>query len=451
MFGPAAKIEDGDSIGGSRDSSRDAWPTVDHSRGARLRFQPIVAMKFALLGVDQDALDLTRQLCRSREHELCVAYDVGPSREAICELAPRVETGDAPEALLARPEIDAVVVATSEERQAREQQLRTLIQGGLRLVVMLPICDALTAYELEMIRADHGAVMVPYNAGRGHPAIDALAAVVRDGGHSPIGKVEQIVVERHLARRQRSTVIPLLCADGHAIGRLIGDIEGVSASGDRDDPYRNLSVVLNGANSLTARWNVVPSDREGRARMTLHGTAGTLQLEMSADRPWVIGGTHGDQFAPAAADWSAWTPATAVVAELDGQRAGLGTWFEACRDLEIADHVAASLRRRRTIEIRRDANPEENAFKGIMSAGGCLILLLCLLVTLAFAVVEGFRMPMMTDAAEVLEMRDQEKPRTHILLRLWPVYPLLAFLALQALLVVAKAGRKERSQASEQD
>jgi hypothetical protein len=122
----------------------------------------------------------------------------------------------------------------------------------------------------------------------------------------------------------------------------------------------------------------------------------------------------------------------------------MGTWFDACRDLEIADHVAASLRRKRTIEIRRDGNPEENAFKGIMSAGGCLILLICLLVMLGLAVLEGLRMPLLANPDEVLEMRDLDKPRWNILLRLWPVYPLLAFLALQALLMVAKSGHSEK-------
>jgi predicted dehydrogenase len=399
-------------------------------------------MKFALLGVDHDALELIGLLCQAREHELRVVYDVGGHLDAIREFAPRVEIGDAPEALLARQEIDAVIVATSADQAERERQLRILVQGGLRLVVMLPICDSLSAYELEMIRSENKSVMVPYSAGRGHPAIEHLAELIREGDNSPIGVVEQIVFERHMSQRQRATVMPQLCCDGHLMGRLIGDIEGVSATGDRDDPYKSLSVGLNGSSGLTARWSVVPSEADPYGSIALHGERGKVTLEMPANAPWRLVRAQDDRPKPACPDWDV---AGAVVKELEGQRAGLGTWFDACRDLEIADHVAASLRRRRTIEIRRDGNPEENAFKGIMSAGGCLILLLCLLVTRGFAVVEGFRMPMLTSAAEALEMRNQEKPRWHILLRLWPVYPLLAFLAMQALLVVAKSGQKDRS------
>lgn len=397
-------------------------------------------MKFALLGVDHDALELIGHLCRTRDHELLVAYDVGAAAAEVRELVPRVEIGDAPEALLARQEIDAVIVATSADQVARERQLRTLVQGGLRLVVMLPICDSLTAYELEMIRSDTGSVMIPYSSGRGHPAIEHLAELIREGDRSSIGAVEQIVCERSMSQRQRETVIPQLCCDGHLLGRLIGNLEGVSATGDGANPYMNLSVGLNGSSGLTARWNVVPSGAAVHGTITLLGERGKAMLEMPAAGPWRIAVEPGDE---PAKTWPDWDAAEALVNELEGRRAGMGTWFDACRDLEIADHVAASLRRKRTIEIRRDGNPEENAFKGIMSVGGCLILLVCLLVILVFAVVEGFRMPLLTSPAEVLEMRDQEKPRWHILWRLWPVYPLLAFLALQALLAVAKSGKNE--------
>lgn len=403
-------------------------------------------MKFALLGADPDALELVGRLCRAREHELRVVYDAGDGIDAVRRLAPRVEIGDAPEALLARQEIDAVIVATSPDQVARESQLRTLVQGGLRLVVMLPICDWLTAYELEMIRADSGAVMIPYSSGRGHPAIEQLADVIRHGEQSAIGAVEQIVCERCLADRQRETVVAQLCRDGHLIGRLIGDIESVSATGDGDHPYKNLSVVLSGAGGMTARWNVVPGGAATQGTIALHGQRGKATLAMPADGPWQCKVEPGE---PAAQSWPDWDAVPAVVNELEGRRAGIGTWFDACRDLELADHVAASLRRKRTIEIRRDGNPEENAFKGIMSAGGCLILLICLLVILGLAVVEGFRMPLLTSPAEVVG-NSQETPRWHILLRLWPVYPLLAFLALQALLVVAKSGKKENRRGQDQ-
>ena len=66
------------------------------------------------------------------------------------------------------------------------------------------------------------------------------------------------------------------------------------------------------------------------------------------------------------------------------------------------------------------------------------------LLMLVFAVVEGFRMPMVTSPEEILENRGEDIPRWHFLLRLWPVYLLLAFLALQPLLWVAKSGKNER-------
>jgi len=399
-------------------------------------------MKFALLGVDPDALELIGQLCQVREHELCVVYDVRDQLPAVREVAPRVEIGDEPEALLARPEIDAVIVATSTDPAMRERQLRTLVQGGLRLVVMLPICDSLTAYELELIRSDTSSVMIPYSTGRGHPAIKQLGELLQGGTQSSIGAVEQIVFERHMATRQRETVIPQLCRDGHLIGRLIGSLEGVSATGDGQDPYKNLSVGMSGNSGLSARWNIVPTSGPSVGTITLHGEFGKATLELSEGQPWRLEVSRGDEHSEVQS-WPDWDVTQPVIDAINGQRSDIGTWFEACRDLEIADHVAASLRRKRTIAIRRDGNPEENAFKGIMAAGGCLILLVCLLVVLGFAIVEGFRMPLSTSPADVLDAQDTERSRWHILLRMWPVYPLLAFLAMQALLLVAKSGRTE--------
>ena len=414
------------------------WLTAPSAISPFLVLYPIASMKFALLGVDHDALELIGQLCRAREHELRVVYDVGDQLEDVRDLAPRVEVGDAPEALLARQEIDAVIVANSSDQDARERQLRILVQGGLRLVVMLPMCDSLTAYELEMIRSETSSIIVPYSSGRGHPAIEHLAEIIRASDQSPIGVVEQIVFERHMADRKREFVIPQLCRDTHMLALLIGDIEGVSATGDRDDPYKNLSVVLNGSSGMTTRWNVVPSGGAIHGTIVLYGENGKATLEIPVDGPWRLEVAHGER---PVQSWPSWNPAGLVVKELDGQSAGMGSWFEACRDLEIADNVATSLRRKRTIEIRREGNPEENTFKGIMSAGGCVLLLLCLLVTLVLAVVEGFRMPLLSPE-ELSSAGEPDKPRWHILIRLWPVYPMLAFLALQALLIVAKSGQK---------
>ena len=111
-------------------------------------------------------------------------------------------------------------------------------------------------------------------------------------------------------------------------------------------------------------------------------------------------------------------------------------WESVCHDLDAVEQIERSLRRKRTIEFRRDAQNEEGAFKGIMSAGGCVVLMLALLLLMIFAVVEGFRMPLID--AEAVRASGEPVHRTHVLLRLWPVYPLAAFLLLQFLVFVAK-------------
>src|SRR6185503_18285975 len=50
------------------------------------------------------------------------------------------------------------------------------------------------------------------------------------------------------------------------------------------------------------------------------------------------------------------------------------SWLAACRDQEAAEAVDRSLARGRTIELFNEEHTEEEAFKGVMAMGGCLLL-----------------------------------------------------------------------------
>ncbi len=404
-------------------------------------------MKFALLGVDDDALRVARALCRSAAHQLSVAFEAEPRLAEIRTFAPRVSAGDAWESLLALAEIEAVVVARADDQQLRDEQLRKLVQEGLPLVVMHPICDTLVAYELEMIRQEAAGTIVPYLPGQGHGALAELAAAIEQGDKSPLGAVEQVLVARHLRVRDRDHVLRQFRRDARLLRDFVGDIESVNATGGAgSDPWANLSVSLRGARGLTARWSVEPAAGDRLASVTLVASRGKAAASEFAPGQWALEPPAQD---PPWSDDLSEDETHRIAAALRGADADATAWAEACRDLDLADQVETSLRRKRTIELHRDENPEEHAFKGVMAAGSCLLLVIALLGLLVFAVVEGFRMPLIDDPSAIAPPDDADQlPRWHLLVRLWPVYPLLAFLALQLLLFVAKRESKARQSKS---
>ena len=102
--------------------------------------------------------------------------------------------------------------------------------------------------------------------------------------------------------------------------------------------------------------------------------------------------------------------------------------------------------RGRTIDLVETVPSEEGAFKGIMAASGCGILMLTIVVLLIGSVVEGFVLPTRRRAFERRLQASEEGtvapgPSRSIWLRMWPVYPFAIFLALQFLVIVARQKR----------
>jgi hypothetical protein len=100
-------------------------------------------------------------------------------------------------------------------------------------------------------------------------------------------------------------------------------------------------------------------------------------------------------------------------------------WLGACRDQEVAEAVDRSLARGRTIELFGEGHTEEDSFKGVMSVGGCLLLVMALGVVFIATIVEGLRLPM----------------RDWMIWQYWPIYllvPVVVFLLLQLLQLVVK-------------
>jgi hypothetical protein len=408
-------------------------------------------MKLALLGADDESLTLVRWAVEAAEHQLVAAYDVGSRAADVQRLAPAARLGESWETLVLGSAVDAVIVGRGvaglaeqtgiPDNERRAEQLRKLAQAAVPMLVICPACEAIIGFEVEMIRRDTHAVIMPIVPGASHPAVLRIEELVSWRQSSPIGNIEQITLEREQADRSRDAVLVQLSRDAGLLRRLIGTIQSVSASGPSapigGDPLgpklkeplslANLNVHLGGDEGLAARWSMAPALSGAQGKLTVIGQRGKAVLHMPPATNWsleIVGDKNATEtFGPhndAQSNFWKLTHALATDEFYDEL-----AWLDASRDQEVAEAVDRSLQRGRTIELFNEEHTEEESFKGIMAMGGCLLLLMALAAVLLATVVEGLRLPM----------------RNWPLFQLWPFYlivPIGAFLLLQLLQLAVK-------------
>ena len=382
-------------------------------------------MKLALLGIDRDVLQLAQAAVRDG-HVLVAVYEAVEYQSEIHALAPLAARDDSWESLLHGTVADGVVVARGGQADDLADKLRKLVQAAVPLLVVHPIDESIVCYELDMIRGDTGCIILPYIPQTSHPAVGRLAAWAGTHSDSPIGQIEQLVFDRTLGDRP-TTPVPLEFArDIDLVRKIMGEVRKVAAmsTSDAATAEGNLGVHLSTDLGALARWSIQPGEEGPRGRMVLYGSTGRATLTMPEEGVnWTlqVSGSAGYEHG-----FDPWDAAGAAIDALDQAMRGADVrpdWNDACRDAELAELVAESLRRGRTIELHDGPRSEESTFMGIMAAGGCAMLMLTMLVLLIAALVEGLQLPF----------------RTHILWRLWPFYlllPLTAFLVLQLLRLI---------------
>ncbi len=407
-------------------------------------------MKFALLGIDEDALNLARAVVADSRHQLLAAYDAADGGEAIRQIAPFVNLDDDWESLLLPSVADAVIVARGSDEERRADQLRKLVQAGVPLLVVQPACAAIVGYEIEMIREDARSIVTPFVPGRNHPAIDRLKELMRPSGESSdasgecFGEIEQVTIERTAANRTKENVLAMLAQDVAIVRRLLGEVTRISAmGGTKENPsYASLSVHMSGAHNTTVRWSIGPVDDHPVGKLTVVGSRGRAvvtmrrhpevwQIDLTAPRHHSLDVAHVDIFKTAIEQFAA-----AVE-----KRESNADWLDSCQEIEIAEAVPRSLRRGRTIDLYPQQPSEEQTFKGLMASWGCLLLMLGMAVMFGFALFDGVTMPFRNEAIQLDGPREVPS-RWPLLLRLWPFYPFAAFLLLQLFQLVFRSPRR---------
>ncbi len=330
---------------------------------------------------------------------------------------------------------EAVIVGrTSADPAAREDQLRKLVQQAVPLAVVHPGCEAITGFELEMIRRDLGASIASYLPILWDPAIAELEALF--GAEGRLGPMRQVGLEREGRAVSLEEIWNLLAGDIELVRRWFGPIRLVSALGT---PPEQLMVQATTVGGAAAQWSFGPVLRSAGVRIALTGAGGKAVLALTDE----AGSTSRslqivDQASEETREIAAGDPAARFLEGWLGKGDSAEAisvpkpeWAAACRDVETAETARHSLRRNKTLELYHEEHSEQQTFKGMMAAGGCLALLL----TLA-----AFLVAMLLDS--LLPLREFGWWRA------WPVCvfaPLGIFLLLQAVQVILALDRRHGS------
>ena len=213
-------------------------------------------MKIGLLGCDEQILAIATAAVEAG-HTLSPAYDAPsdlPSSLSGIDRQPREQW----QGLLEEDLCDAVLVGVDGWNEQRAEQVRTLVQGGRRLLIGHPASlSMLWAYELDMILADSTATVIPALAARQHPIIQSLKTLIEQSiaGIGPLGPIESLQFERRQPTRDQDSILASFARDADIIRVLVGDPPRLMALGGGDAGWATLAVGLSGPDQVSVRWH----------------------------------------------------------------------------------------------------------------------------------------------------------------------------------------------------
>ena len=322
-------------------------------------------MNFALLGGDPAALPLLHAATEAGQQLVrAVLAERLRSRSATLAAMPQSRWED----LLTDGNVEAVIVAgDSEEIQTAAKQLAS--SGKPLLIVPKAEFGAACAYELSLIRDDSQVVLMPAFAHRHDADLLALSQRLRSG---ELGAVRRIQIEVELSASGDD-----LLAEGEIEAAAIPDIDLLRWLGGNYDQVTSLrsgqteqgcsqaTLTLAGAGLPDATWTA----RRGDAmswRLVVETERGSEVLAFNAQSAALNASRLWQSF----------------VAACRGEHAVQSDWSDAVRVFDVLDAARRSLRRRRTIDLHFEALSERSQFKTQMTAIGCGLLILTLILML---------------------------------------------------------------------
>jgi predicted dehydrogenase len=302
---------------------------------------------------------------------------------------------DSWEALVDPRSTDAVLVGGDGWNELRAEGVRKLVQAGRTLVLSQPLeLSMLWAYELDMIRKDSGARLIPVLPDRLQPFLTRLKEAIEAGlaGAGALGPLETIECQRRLRDRSRESVLGQFARDADLLRVLVGDPRRLStlAGGETDAAWGTLAVGLTGAANLPVRWRVARGESPGLS-ISLVGGSGSLTVDIPDDdrAEWTLTSEPGGRIERATFDRAATILGLLDNASFAGTTITPAAWDDAARAIELAESVPRSLARGRAIDLHQEEFSEIGTFKGTMASLGCAIVLGGLFVLLLATLVGG--------------------------------------------------------------
>lgn len=284
---------------------------------------------------------------------------------------------------------------------ANMEKLRFFTQAGVAVLVRHPAGTMVDGFQLQMIQRDTGAQIQPFHRGIHHPMFEILRKWCDSEKTSPLGSIQQTILVRSLDSTEKSEVLRAFTQDVFWLRFVLGQIDRVSAIGVESlnqQDWSHLSVQMVGSGGVVGRWTPWPASAGQPSRLELVGQLGMAIADLEGDP-----GHWGLRVVTPVAsqvELPQWNGATATLARLHQavvERDPVARhqidedWENACRAVEIADSVEQSCRRGKTIELFHEEHTEEATFKGVMAAGGCLLLVLILMFMIGLQVVSTVR------------------------------------------------------------
>lgn len=336
-------------------------------------------MRFALLGYDEWTPALVEAAHRAG-HEITCVWDAEPLRARLNQLYPRAAWPSDWVSFLDFPTVDAVLVARGMDDEARADSLRRVAQTAGAALVSHPLhASVLIYFELEMICAETKARLMPFCPWRWRAGVAQIAEWISDANSSPIGRCEQLLMERTSPLRDTRRVTDAFVRDVDLALHVVGDLNSLSAMapGWEQGQLGNLGVQMTGPAGISVRWSIGPVEATAGLRITLVGPNGKAALTLPDDGATGELTTNGSGGTERVALETVDAVAQALAAFVDAA-SDAPDWHVAARGMELADSIEISLRKGKTIPLYNTSPSEQGTFKGVMAAAGCLLLFVAL-------------------------------------------------------------------------
>lgn len=335
-------------------------------------------MRLALLCDDPVIGEWLDALADDPSHEIVLAAALGESGAQILRGRSGIRLTSQWEDLL-NP-FDAILVGGNHDQVL--EAIRQLAMAGQPLL-FLPRSDqgSMFIYELSLIRDDNQVSIHPAIWRRCDLPWLRLRNSIKDGEW---GQVHLLQFQRTLAAKSASSLLDqgeidaLMLEDFDLLRWLIGDYDQVTAIrvGASDQGVRTQSVKLSGKGLPEATWEI-GCQTASSGRLTVQTDRGTLILESKEDSDWRLTEPAGTT-----RTGNRQTAIREVLRQLSISPSA--NWTELVRDFETVDATHRSVKRRRTIDLHFEPMSERAIFKTQMTAIGCSLLLLTLLLVLIY-------------------------------------------------------------------